>query len=243
MRFSLQRYYLPTLCLLAALALLFWSIALYNSLHSSAQTKTVSTTALSDAITTVIIDPGHGGIDPGTSSPSGIMEKEINLNISMALRELFILSGYDVILTRDSDTDLSTPGNSVSARKTEDLKKRLALFEQQQNCIVLSVHQNHYDSPSSSGAQMFYASHPLSEKLAESIRESIVTHLQTENTRQCKPISNDVYIIKNTTKPAVLCECGFLSNLEDTENLSDPVYCSKIAFCIYTGVLSALAAA
>ncbi len=240
MRFSLQRYYPLTLCLLAILAFIFWSIAFYQSFAPSPAAAT-ETAAKPNAITTVIIDAGHGGIDPGTSSADGLQEKAVNLRIAQTLQSLFWLNGYEVILTRDSDTDLSTPGKSIAARKTEDLKARLALFEQTENCIVLSIHQNHYDLPSSCGAQMFYGSHPLSETLAESIRESIVTGLQSENKRQCKPVSKDVYIIKHTTKPAVLCECGFLSNPDDAQNLADDSYCGKIAFCIYTGVANALA--
>ncbi len=237
MRFSLQKYYLPALCTLAVLAFLFWSIAFYHSLNAP-DTPALSAPA---EIKTVILDAGHGGIDPGASSEDGLAEKTVNLQIASSLQQLFTLSGYKVIMTRSEDTDLSTPGRSVAARKTEDLKARLALFEQTEQSIVLSIHQNHYDSPTSQGAQMFYGSHPLSQVLAGSVKESIVSGLQSENKRQCKPVSKDVYIIYHTTRPAVLCECGFLSNPEDAQNLSDPQYCKKLALCIYTGVLSALA--
>lgn len=143
-------------------------------------------------------------------------------------------------MTREDDTDLSTAGKSVVARKTEDLKARLALFEQTPNSIVLSIHQNHYDASSSHGAQMFYGSNTLSQTLAESIQKTIVSQIQNGNTRQIKAVSKDVYIIYHTTRPAVLCECGFLSNPNDAALLSDEEYCKELAFCIYTGVLEGL---
>lgn len=236
--FSLQKYYLPILCLLGALAALFWGIAFYQSLS-----KKAAPAVTSDAdplIRTIILDPGHGGIDPGASSDTGVNEKDINLTIAADLKPLFLASGFSVVMTRSEDIDLSTPGKSTAARKTEDLKARLALFEQTDQSLVLSIHQNHFDASSSNGAQMFYGSHPFSQTVADSIQKQIVLSLQQDNTRQIKPITKDVYIIYHTTRPAVLCECGFLSNPTDAALLSDPEYCKELAFCIYSGVINAL---
>lgn len=236
--FSLQRYYLPILCLLGALAALFWGLALYQSLSGS--TAPASIPDADTAIRTIILDPGHGGIDPGASSDTGVNEKDINLTIANDLKPLFLASGFTVVMTRETDTDLSTPGKSTAARKTEDLKARLALFEQTGQSLVLSIHQNHFGASSSNGAQMFYGSHSLSQTLADSIQKQIVANLQQDNTRQIKPITKDVYIIYHTTRPAVLCECGFLSNPTDAALLSDPEYCKELAFCIYSGVMETL---
>lgn len=196
------------------------------------------TNAAEGIIRTVIIDPGHGGIDPGAASDTGIQEKDVNLAISFALKPLFAAAGYHVILTREEDTDLSDPGKSIASRKTQDLKARLALFEQTEDCLVLSIHQNHFSASSVHGAQMFYGSHPFSKQLADSIQKQIARHVQQDNQRQIKPIGKEVYIIYHTTRPAVLCECGFLSNEQDAAKLADPAYCRELAFCIFTGVLS-----
>ncbi len=238
MQLSLHRHYRSIVAVLLLLAVIFWTMAFLQSLR----TDTPTAAAVTDPqIRTVIIDPGHGGIDPGTASQNGLREKDINLSIATHLCAWFSAAGYRVIMTRDTDTDLSTPGKSVALRKTEDLKARLALFEQTENAIVLSIHQNHYAAASSHGAQMFYGTKsPLSKQLADAIQQSIITNLQTENTRQIKPIEQSVYIIHHTTKPAVLCECGFLSNPEEAALLSDETYCKKMAFSIFSGVLRAL---
>lgn len=238
MRFSLHRHYYRIIAALLLLAVLLWTAAFIKSLSRLTPT---SAPLMDDIRYTIVIDPGHGGIDPGTTSENGLQEKTVNLNVASSLASFFSAAGYPTVLTRSADTDLSTEGKSVAARKTEDLKARLALFEQTPNAVVLSVHQNHYDSPSSHGAQMFYGTaNPLSQTIAQSIQTTLSTALQPDNTRQIKPIDNSVYIIRHTTKPAVLCECGFLSNPTDAANLSDPAYCSKIAFCIFVGVLNAL---
>ncbi len=240
MRFlSLQRHYTWVISLLGAAALLLWGIALCRSIAPKEEEQQAG--LLGDtAIKTVVIDPGHGGIDGGATTDSGLPEKDINLSISLTLRDLFAASGWKVIMTRTEDIDLSSAGGSAAARKTEDLKARLALFEQTEACIVLSIHQNHYEGASSHGAQMFYGGqNALSKELAENIQSRIVKELQPDNTRQIKQITKDVYIVYHTTRPIVLCECGFLSNPTEAALLSDEMYCKEMAFCIYAGVIDA----
>ncbi len=239
MRFlSLQRHYAWVISLLGAAALLLWGIAFWRSIAPQGQEQT---DVLGDgSIRTVVIDAGHGGIDGGATTDAGLPEKDINLSISLTLRDLFAASGWKVVMTRSEDVDLSSAGKSVAARKTEDLKARLSLFEQTEDCIVLSIHQNHYEGASSHGAQMFYGGqNAFSKELAASIQNRIVKELQPDNARQIKQITKDVYIVYHTTRPIVLCECGFLSNPSDAALLSDEMYCKEMAFCIYAGVIDA----
>ncbi len=235
---SLQKHYRIIVALLGIFAVLFWGMAFYQSLQQ--EQLPVQADISPTVVDTIILDPGHGGIDPGACSESGLQEKVVNLQIARCLKSMFTASGYQVIMTRETDTDLSSDGKSAAARKTEDLKARLALFEQTQHALVLSIHQNHYPAASSHGAQMFYGSHPLAQEIAASIQSQITANVQVDNTRVIKPVGKEVYIIYHTTRPAVLCECGFLSNPDDAAKLVDADYCKKIAFCIYTGVLQAL---
>lgn len=190
---------------------------------------------------TVIIDAGHGGFDGGASTDDGVSEKGINLNIALYLEEYLHFFGFNVVMTRETDTSTESEGlTTIRSKKTSDLHNRMALMEKTDNAIFVSIHQNHFSSSKYKGAQVFY-SPKLSQQsslLAENIQENIVYYLQKDNTRQIKPISTSVYLIYNAVKPAVLVECGFLSNPEDAENLQNESYQRKIALCIALGILN-----
>lgn len=190
---------------------------------------------------TVIIDAGHGGFDGGASTDDGVSEKGINLNIALYLEEYLHFFGFNVVMTRETDTSTESEGlTTIRSKKTSDLHNRMALMEKTDNAIFVSIHQNHFSSSKYKGAQVFY-SLKLSQQsslLAENIQENIVYYLQKDNTRQIKPISTSVYLIYNAVKPAVLVECGFLSNPEDAENLQNESYQRKIALCIALGILN-----
>ncbi len=190
---------------------------------------------------TVIIDAGHGGFDGGASTDDGVSEKGINLNIALYLEEYLHFFGYNVVMTRETDISTESEGlTTIRSRKSSDLHNRMALMEKTDNAIFVSIHQNHFSSSKYKGAQVFY-SPKLSEQsslLAENIQENIVYYLQKDNTRQIKPIGTSVYLIYNAVKPAVLVECGFLSNPEDAGNLQNESYQRKIALCIALGILN-----
>jgi N-acetylmuramoyl-L-alanine amidase len=144
-------------------------------------------------------------------------------------------------MTRDSDTSTEDEGlNTIRSRKSSDLHNRMALMEKTQNAVFVSIHQNHFSQSKYSGAQVFYSKN-FSEKssyLAESIQESIVYFLQPNNTRQIKPCGTSVYLINNAVKPAVLVECGFLSNYEESEKLKTEEYQKQMALSIAVGILN-----
>lgn len=185
----------------------------------------------------IIIDPGHGGEDSGAISEINILEKNINLDISFILRDLFISNGYDVVMTRETDTALYNK-DETKHKKQSDLKNRVEVFNNSQNNIVISIHQNKFTEEKYNGTQVFYsANNKKSANLAESIKTSVVTLIQPENERECKRAGSEIYVLHNTMSPAVMVECGFLSNYAEAQKLNNKAYQTKLAYCIYLGFL------
>lgn len=188
---------------------------------------------------TIVIDPGHGGIDPGTISKNGVYEKDINLAIALCLKDILKANGFNVIMTRETDVSIhDSQYTKISKIKSSDLKNRLKLIEKNKDGIAILIHQNHFSEEKYSGAQMFYGQKNENSKiLASCLQQSIQTFVQPQNDRQIKPSTKDVYILHNATTPTVLAECGFLSNEDDTKNLCDEEYQQKIAFSIFCGIV------
>ena len=191
----------------------------------------------------IIIDAGHGGEDGGASSGNGMLEKEVNLSIALYLKEMLTLSGFHVTLTRETDEDLADKTlSTIRERKISDLHNRTDLIESTPNAILVSIHQNSFSEPQYSGAQIFYSpNHEKSSILAEAIESQIASLVQPENTRKSKPAEDSIYILRNATCPAILVECGFLSNPTEAEKLSSEAYRKQMAFSIYCGLLDYLA--
>lgn len=187
----------------------------------------------------VILDAGHGGFDGGAVAPDGTVEKNINLKIAVMLRDLLVQSGFRVIMTRESDVstdDVET--EKIATRKKSDLKNRLKLMDDYPEAVFVSIHLNKFTTSAANGSQVFYnASINDSKKLGDDIQKSIVKLLQPENLRINKPATSSTYILYNATVPAVLVECGFLSNTEELKRLKTEEYQNKIAFCIYCGIM------
>ena len=175
----------------------------------------------------VLIDPGHGGFDGGTVAIDGTKEKDINLAVSLCLRDILTVCGIPVTLTRTSDM-------ATASNKSEDMKKRLDMYENAS--AVIAIHQNHFRQPQYSGTQVFYsANHPQSQSLAEDIQESVTSQLQSQNKRKIQKATDGIYLMHHTTVPAVLVECGFLSNSDELEKLKQPQYRQSMAWAIYLG--------
>lgn len=187
---------------------------------------------------TVVIDPGHGGFDPGKVGVDGTLEKDINLAISLKLKDLLEQENIKVIITRTEDKAVGqTEGE---AKKQEDMRSRVEMINESNADLAVSIHQNSFTEESSKGAQVFY--HPESEageKLALLIQEKIKQSVDDDNHRQAK--SNDsYYMLKKTTCPIVIVECGFLSNYAESALLNEEAYQKKIAEGIKEGILSYL---
>ena len=187
---------------------------------------------------TVVVDAGHGGEDGGATGVHGELEKDINLAIALELQRLLEQHQFEVVMVRDWDTDLADQNlPTVAQRKRSDLRQRLRLVEESGGCVLLSIHQNFFTESQYSGAQVFYsANDPRGEALAEAIRASIVETLQPENTRQNK-VGEGVYLLEQCQVPAVLVECGFLSNPEEAAALADTDYQKQMAQAIYNGLV------
>ncbi len=225
---------------LAVLALLVF----IDIRHPSAKKKAVAAAAeiVQKDTPVIVIDPGHGGADGGCVSVDGVPEKGINLTVSLGMRDMLHLLGYEAVMTRDEDVSIHDSGiEGLAAQKRSDMENRLSIINGEGVLAAVSIHQNQFTDPKYSGAQMFYqAESSESERLAECIRKKITGNLQPENTRELKPVGDELYLIHNAVCPAVMVECGFLSNPEEAAKLESPVYQQQIAFCTAFGTLSFL---
>lgn len=187
---------------------------------------------------TIVIDPGHGGEDPGKVGINGELEKDINLQIAMKVRDLLADAGIQVIMTREDDRMLA--GENSSSKKTADLKERIRIIDEAKADFVVSIHQNSYTSSDVHGAQVFYYSHSEEGKRAAEIMQNALLAVEAENHRSAK--ANDSYYLLTRTKaPVIIVECGFLSNLDEAEKLIDEEYQTEISNAIVNGIHSCLA--
>ncbi|HBA97105.1 MAG TPA: hypothetical protein DCZ23_03255 [Lachnospiraceae bacterium] len=186
----------------------------------------------------VLIDSGHGGIDPGKVGVNGAYEKDINLSISLFLMDILKDKGCEVIMTRDTDTGLYS--ESDSNKKAADLKKRVELMNSENPDAIVSIHQNSFTQESSKGAQVFYQSSSAEgKKFADIMQQQLALKLDETNKRVAKPDS-DYYILKNSTGVAIIVECGFLSNSEEAQLLVTKEYQEKVAGVVAEGIISYL---
>lgn len=183
----------------------------------------------------VLIDPGHGGFDGGTVAEDGTLEKHLNLAVALCLRDLLYVCGVPVEMTRKTDVGLEADSTtSIRNRKVSDMRRRLELYDEA--ALVISVHQNHFSVPKYCGTQLFYSvNHPDSVVLAEYIRGAVVDWIQPQNTRELKKATDSIFLLSHTQTPAVLVECGFLSNPDERNKLKTPAYQQQLAFAVAAG--------
>lgn len=191
---------------------------------------------------TVIIDAGHGGDDGGAIGIDGTVEKDINLDIALKLEKLLKFYGFDVIMTRTEDIMTCDDGlDSLRKRKVSDIHNRFDVLEKNPDAVFISIHQNKFEDNSQHGTQVFYSgNNDESKLLAESIQNSIVSVLQPDNSRVVKKSGSGIYLLYHAKLPAVLVECGFISNLAEVKRLNDEKYRMKIAILIADGLIKYL---
>lgn len=204
---------------------------------SKNQFKLTSAVPLSEKIT-VIIDAGHGGEDGGTSSSDGTLEKDLNLQIALKLRSMLEMSGYNTLMIREGDVQLGdTSLGTIRQRKVSDIRTRLKITEDNPQAILISIHQNHYSSPTYKGLQVFFSPNNINSKfLADCIQSKAVELIQNDNKRTIVQTGSNIYLLYNSTIPSVMVECGFMSNEEESKLLKDYYYQQKIAFSIMCGI-------
>ncbi|MEF2969018.1 N-acetylmuramoyl-L-alanine amidase CwlD [Paenibacillus sp. M1] len=187
---------------------------------------------------TIVLDAGHGGADGGAVSKQGIIEKDINLAVSLYLRDYLQQAGAIVVMTREEDRDLADADTKgYSKRKTQDLKQRVRFIEERQADLMVSIHMNSVPSARWRGAQTFYyLNNGDSANLADLIQEELKRNLENTD-RVAKQADKPIYVLQAVKIPAVLVEVGFLSNPAEAELLGTEKYQRKVAASIYQGIL------
>ena len=187
--------------------------------------------ALGDAAEPVlVIDAGHGGADGGAVAPDGTLESDINLDIALRLEALARFWGVRTVMTR-TGPDIAYPdeAGTIAAKKVADQHARVGLVNGTPGAVLLSIHQNNYPAAAPHGIQVFFGPVAGSDTLAELAQSNLTAQLCPDNRRVASPIDRGVYLMKNVNCPAVLVECGFLSNPGDLASLKTETYRTKLA--------------
>ncbi len=199
-----------------------------------AKTEAIATFPIKDRV--IVIDAGHGGIDGGASA-NGSLEKNINLAVSKYLKSYLEQSGARVVMTRESDTALGGLENTTREKKRADLRERKNIVNNTTPDVFVSIHQNFFGESKYKGAQVFYETNNINSfKLAQIVQESIINNVDKSNTRTAVEISKTKVLFQDLKVPAILVECGFLSNKEEAELLKTKEYQQKMAYGIYLGI-------
>ncbi len=184
----------------------------------------------------IIIDPGHGGEDGGATSCTGVLESQINLEISLRLNDLMNLLGYDTIMIRTTDTAIYTKGETLAAKKASDLQERVRIVNETENGLLISIHQNTFSDSRYGGAQVFYAGTAGSAQLAARLQALLSETVNPGSVRQSKS-ADSIYLMQNIQRTGILVECGFLSNPEEEARLRDAEYQKKLC-CVIAAAAS-----
>lgn len=181
----------------------------------------------------IVVDAGHGGIDPGAVTEMAV-EKDLNLQIAQKLQGYLEEAGYLVTMTRWEDAGLYEAEDTN--KKRADMQKRSEIIEESEAALMISIHQNAYPDSQYWGPQVFFQKQsPESAAFGLLVQEALNTFTAPENTREAKA-NDSYYILQHSSMPAILVECGFITNSQDAENLQDETYQKKVAWAIYCGI-------
>lgn len=211
------------------IALYIYITLIFVGMFKTYLNQTVETFSMPIANKNIVIDAGHGGFDPGKVSKDGTLEKDINLNIAKYLQQYLEQSGAFVLTTRIDD-------NALAKEKGADMKARKNIANNENVDLLVSIHQNSFPKESVKGAQVFYYKTSENSKNLAICIQNRLKEIDSSNQREAKE-NNDYYLLKQTTMPSVIVECGFLSNSEEGNKLKDEQYQQKIAWSIYLGIL------
>ncbi len=185
---------------------------------------------------TVVVDAGHGGVDGGATSCTGVLESQFNLEIAQRVNDLLNLLGIHTIMIRQTDCSVYTEGETIAQKKVSDLKERVRIVNDTKNAILVSIHQNTFPQGKYSGAQVFYGQVQGSQLLAKSMQSNLIQTLNPGSNRQIKRADN-IYLMQHVNCPAVLIECGFLSNPQEEYLLRTESYQQKLS-CVIACTIS-----
>ena len=220
-------------CIIAALISLILIIPMLNF---SFPLPTRQVASKSDI--TIVLDAGHGGEDGGCEG-NGLIEKDLNLDIVMRLSSLLKEQGINVILTRDTDVLLYDVNSDYKGqKKAQDVRKRLEIAKNQENPVLISIHMNYFAQTQYSGLQVWYSKNDARSKiLANLIQSEIKSSLQPQNNRVTKEATSSIFLLHNAGFPAVLIECGFLSNPQEAHSLADEEYRQELSSLIFKSIM------
>ncbi len=189
---------------------------------------------------TVVLDPGHGGVDPGAISKDGLLEKDLNLAVAQKVGAFLESAGIRVIYTRTEDISLDS--EQGGSRKTRDLMGRVELARKHPEALFISIHMNTLPIEKYSGLQVFYSDQNEENRaLAQLTQNTVCSLFQPENNRKAKDSRGSIFILDRIPATAILIECGFLSNHNEAKNLGDPLYQSKLSYAISRSILDFVA--
>lgn len=218
----------------AAVTALMLFLALSAYAASLDLSTSVETVAARLAESTLVIDAGHGGIDGGALGADGSRESDINLAIALRLQAVSAFCGQNCVMTR---TDNSRGADSQTYSEHEELVYRTELVNATPNAILLSIHQNCYPTAQPSGAQVIYSVNGKSELFGKLTHANLISCLDPENRRVAEPDKNKLYVLSNVKCPAILVECGFVSNYSDITKLTDNRYQTALATVLMSSYL------
>ncbi len=223
-------------------ALLLLSVTLgFSKLLFRDETKASANASLSAQNITVVIDPGHGGRDGGAVGKDGTLEKDLNLAVALKLKALLETMDIQVVMTRDTDIELADPDSPH--KKADDLNARLQLAQSQENAVFISIHMNNFPIEKYRGLQVYYSeNHTRSLTLAQTVQDTAQNALRNTDDRKVKPAGDSIYLMSHLTIPAILVECGFLSNEDERELLKSEDYQKKLTLCLYAALLEYISA-
>ena len=227
------------LAVMVLMGFLVLSVVFYSRTYSRVSAA-ISNISGTQTKLKVVIDPGHGGNDPGGIGVSGVLEKDVNLSVALFLKANLESQGMEVIMTRDTDKALYSSESSTNKKK-EDLAKRIEIITETNPDFVLCIHQNIFTDAKYSGAQVFYYQESEeSARLAACLQAQLIAGVDPDNTRVPKSNMN-YYMLKNSPVPIVIVDCGFLTNAEEEAKLGTEEYQRKLAWNIYLGTMQYLA--
>ena len=212
------------------LLILLYSVVILAGVYTIYNNRAIATFSMPVSKKVILVDAGHGGWDPGKVGAEDTLEKDINLQIAKKLQVYLEQGGSYVLMTRVED-------EALGDKKNSDMKGRKEIANNSNADMLISIHQNSYSVENVIGAQVFYyEGSEESKTLAESIQGEISEFTKQKKNREAK--SNESYfVLKQTNIPAVIVECGFLSNPEERAMLSDDEYQEKMAWAIYKGII------
>lgn len=228
----MKRNILSWILVYAVVLVGFWCICHFGS-------KAVTAMKQEDLVVgrkCIVIDAGHGGVDGGTTSCTGVTESNLNLETAMRLNDFLHLIGIDTKMIRTTDCSVYTSGETIAAKKVSDLKERVRIVETTPNGILVSIHQNFFAQSIYSGAQVFYGSNKDSLSLAKTLQTNLISTVNPGSKRSAKKATG-IYLMEHVSCPAILIECGFLSNPQEEALLRSSDYQKKLC-CVIGNTLS-----